>query len=265
MIRRLWALAALATAAGLAAAVPAAAAPIPQPPAQGVKMGPGPASYGIARVVNDFAADPSGLWYLAGVGSTTSTGLTDYVIRTGTGRYRVWLPGIGEHGAATVSTVDGYSCAVSDVVDITDRDVNGTDVVIACAESGDLTLGPGPGPAADAAFTLTYSYLSTTPPDRLVWAGKPSAYLRALRPLVASYTPDPAYQYNVTGALNAVDRLATGVYRVRLPGLDRPVGPTRVHATAFGDGHARCAAVDDVVRCSGRDGAVDTAFTLTYT
>lgn len=260
--------------ATLCLAAPAAAATIPAPPPQGVKMQP-PATPvpGQALVVNDVATQPTQQWYAAGPGSSNSTGFTGYVIRTGTGGYRVWLPGLGPHGAAVVTAAAGAAheayCVVSDIVGITDRDVPGTDVVVSCLRDLGFAQNAGPAHASagttaeDATFTLSYFYLEIDDLAEPSPGTGPSAYLRATRPAERSYVPDLAYQYHVTGEPSVVDRLGTGDYLVQLPGLGRLVGG-RADVTGYGPGGHRCEPGRQVaaattlvvgVRCLAADGA----------
>lgn len=268
------ALAVTATLATLWGAAPAAAALPPVPP-QGVKM-IGSSPYGHAYVINDVAAHPAHAWYAAGPGSTDSTGYVDYVIRTGTGRYTVWLPGLGANGVAVITEANGAYCGVTAVRAIEDRDVPGTDVEVACFSTGSLTLTASPtlggtpaGVAANATFALTYAHLGLTAPGQPPPPpGAPSAYLRATRPTAPFYQPDLAFQYNATGARNTVERVGTGEYLVRLPGLDARAGAATV--TAFGPGNHRCTARDHagsgglvVVACRTPDGVpTDAPFAL---
>ncbi len=246
------ALAVTATLATLWGATPAAA--LPPAPLQGVKM-IGSSPHGHAYVVNDVAAAPANAWYAAGPGSADSTGYVDYVIRSGTGRYTVWLPGLGANGVAVITQANATGngtayCGVTNVVAIDDRDVPGTDVEVACFSTGSLTLhasptlsGPVAGVAANATFVLTYAHLGLTAPGRPPRPGEPSAYLRATRPTMPFYQPDLAFQYNASGERNTVQRVGIGEYLVRLPGLDARPGSTM--ATGHGPGNHRCAARDE--------------------
>ncbi|ROP27641.1 hypothetical protein [Couchioplanes caeruleus] len=246
------ALAITATLVTLWGATPAAAA-LPSPPAQGVKMVG--ATYGHAYVVNDVAVHPARQWYAAGPGSNDSTGYIDYVIRTDIGRYTVWLPGLHSSGVAVITEVNGAGhgayCGVTDVVAIMDRDVPGTDIEVACFSAGSLTVSVSPTPggtpagvAVNATFALTYTYLALTAPGRPPRSEEPSAYLRATRPTVSFYQPDLAYQYNSTGDHNTVERVGTGEYLVRLPTLDTLAGDAMV--SGYGPGNHRCAVRDQV-------------------
>lgn len=273
------ALAATATLSMLCVATPAAAA-LPAPPAQGVKMNenPGAPLYGHAQVVNDVATNPLQQWYAAGPGSIDSTPYTDYVIRKDIGRYTVWLAGLGPYGAALVTAVGGAAgsyCVVSDLVDVPNRDVPGTDVEIDCFGTGSLTIGgrgvPA-GAAKDATFTLSYTYLGLTGPHQPQPPRGSNAYLRATRPTAPSYQPDLVYQYNVTGALNTVDRVGPGDYLIHLPGVDTSAG--RADVTGYGPGNHRCGISDQTVlmtrgvvgvRCFTADGAsADVPFMLRH-
>jgi hypothetical protein len=271
--------AATACVATLSVATPASAVVVP-PPAQGVKMidEPGSPSYGQATAVNQVADDATHDWYPAGPGSSNSEAYVNYVIRTGTGSYEVWLPGLGAFGAATVTAAPDVNCVVSRVVAVT-WDVPGTDVVVTCVAGIGFTSATSPGATidagADATFTLEYAYFGPGIGGSLLGPGAPHAYLNANQPREHRYVPDLRYQYNVAGEPNTVERVNPGQYLVRLPGVLTPgQGPTAAHVTAYGPSGHRCHITDEVasqlartvsVACQAIGGALaDAAFVLTY-
>jgi len=100
------------------------------------------------------------------------------------------------------------------------------------------------------------------------------AYVWANQPFATScYTPSPTYQFNTSGASNAVCRTGTGAYTVNLPNLGGPGG--MVHVTAYGGGSESCnvsswwpsGTTQTVnVLCFSAGGVpVDTYFTATFT
>jgi hypothetical protein len=93
------------------------------------------------------------------------------------------------------------------------------------------------------------------------------------QPTEASYTPDPAYQYNSTGGPNTMVRNGTGSYTATIPGLTKKGG--NVQVTAYGKNPARCKVSDwsasdsgtsaNVLCFDGTGVAADEKFTLAYT
>jgi hypothetical protein len=101
------------------------------------------------------------------------------------------------------------------------------------------------------------------------------AYVWADQPTAGSYTPDPRRQFNVTGAVNTVQRITAGMYRVSLPGLGAEAG--HVQVTGYGDRGWWCktggwgpSGADPTVQtvyvlCFSPAGTpVDSSFTMTY-
>jgi hypothetical protein len=125
------------------------------------------------------------------------------------------------------------------------------------------------GNPADSAFTFLYQSRSKTfgTPEKGI------AFLWADQPTEASYTPNPEYQFNSTGATNAMIRNGTGSYTASIPGLTKRGG--NVQVTAYGDGPARCkvsswsadqSGTHVNVLCFDDTGAsADEMFTMAYT
>ncbi|MGH2786413.1 MAG: hypothetical protein ACRDJV_00710 [Actinomycetota bacterium] len=96
-----------------------------------------------------------------------------------------------------------------------------------------------------------------------VWAHDPSA---------PSYTPSPSYQLNSKGWTNTIDRLGTGSYLVKFPGLG--VSGGMAHATAYGSSGESCKVHSWVpsgtlqrvwIRCFSSEGRpVDTRFVASF-
>jgi Papain family cysteine protease len=101
--------------------------------------------------------------------------------------------------------------------------------------------------------------------------GLASGYAWANNPTSSSYTPNPAYQYNSSGATNTISRSGVGSYTVAFPNLGVNGGTALV--TAYGLA-ATCevtnwlpvgTAQDVDVRCFNSSGApVNTAFTVAF-
>jgi hypothetical protein len=118
---------------------------------------------------------------------------------------------------------------------------------------------------------LTFLYQSRSQP--LGSAEKGIAFLWADQPTEASYTPNPGYQFNSTGATNSMTRNGTGSYTASIPGLTKNGG--NVQVTAYGNGPARCKVSDwnssqsgtsvNVLCFDGTGAAADEMFTLAYT
>ena len=99
-------------------------------------------------------------------------------------------------------------------------------------------------------------------------------YVWADNPAAASYTPSTAYQRNLTGALNTIQRLGVGYYKVVFENLGIYYGGT-VDVTAYGPGPGECkvqnwgptlADMNVYVRCFNANGAaLDTRFTAAFT
>jgi hypothetical protein len=182
-----------------------------------------------------------------------SGGSTDTITRISTGHYTVAIPDIGLNaGTVKVSAYgdEGVSC-----------DVGGwggsptLDVSVLCTHVS--------GSPVDSYYSMTWvndsSLLAATTGDwGYVWANEPTT---------SSYTPDPSYQSNSSGATNTVARSGVGVYEVDFPNLGKKKGDVQV--TGYGSG-AVCnfsgwtgSAVD--VSCYNAAGAPeDSDFTVQY-
>ena len=114
---------------------------------------------------------------------------------------------------------------------------------------------------------LSGSALAGSDEYAFVWAGDAHA---------TSYTPSTSYQFNSTGGVNRVQRLATGRYRVELPGVGEPSGEGNVQVTAYGGDANHCKVSSwttqasprltrITVRCFDATGArADTRFSARY-
>jgi hypothetical protein len=186
-----------------------------------------------------------------------SSGGTNSVTRTASGRYVVRFPGMdGTKGdvqvtayssTATCHTADWHAQASDTVVDVQCRQPNGV--------------------FADSEFDASYLF-------HLAFQGQEGAsqaFLLADQPHTASYHPALAQRFSSAGLASTVNRIGTGVYDVLLPGM--PAGGS-VQVTAYGPGKQACRATSIRtqtpqqvgVRCTHPDGTdVDSAFTLAYT
>ncbi|MFJ7154130.1 hypothetical protein ACIQUQ_04255 [Streptomyces sp. NPDC101118] len=188
--------------------------------------------------------------------SRNSTGAANSVVRTGTGLYTVRLANLGRTGGTVHVTAYGATsntCAVRDWNPVGNR----LDVRVSCFTRTGLRV--------NTPFTASFVNTSGLGGSRFgyVWANNPTS---------AAYTPSTAYQFNSSGALNAITRSGTGRYTVRLRSIGAAAG--HVQVTAYGDTSARCkvgnwfvSGADQLVnvRCHDRLGNLrDQRFTLTY-
>lgn len=179
----------------------------------------------VLRTAWGFADQESAASPYAPGGSINSASQPNSVSRTGTGSYRVTFGGLGSEapgGIAHVSArgANANSCIVSGWLPV----MGATGVDVRCFD--------GAGAAADTVFDVVWTIPAPDVELRAyLWANDPAA--------PTAYVPDVAYQYNVTGALNTVERIAVGTYRATLPGI---ATGTNVGVMVSGYG-------DDVVRC----------------
>lgn len=125
------------------------------------------------------------------------------------------------------------------------------------------------GVAADTYFTTLYQAHSGTFGNSI----RGAAYLLADQPTaIGSYTPNPSYNYNSTGATNTVERTGVGRYTATIPGLTKVGGAVQV--SAFGSTARRCKASDwgstaagttvNVLCFDGAGAPLDSEFNLLY-
>ena len=145
--------------------------------------------------------------YTPSAGSLNSASQPNAIIRIGIGTYRVVLGGLGVGGNdgvggiahATAHQNDASSC----IVDNWGPNMGAQLVDVRCFD--------GAGSGTDARFDLVWTRPAPGPELR--------AYLYANEPSENDYVPDVTYQYNSTGALNTISRLAPGTYRATMPGI----------------------------------------------
>jgi hypothetical protein len=190
-----------------------------------------------------------------------------YVDYLGTGSYDVELDGIvppGPDDFQVVSEMGGtfVNCMTAGWSDITPHHKGGAvDVLVNCYDAS--------GNPEDSGFSFLYQSRA----ESFGSASKGIAFLLANEPTEASYTPDPNYQYNSTGATNTMVRNGTGSYTATIPGLTKKGG--NVQVTADGSNFARCKVSDWSSDQSGTSvnvlcfdvtgAAADEMFTLAYT
>jgi hypothetical protein len=216
-------------------------------------------------------APPADFGYVlsVGLGSHTpsidlrfnSTGGVNTVTRTGSGRYTVTMPGLGQAGEGGTVLVTAFlagsnTCKVGSWVPF------GADLFIhvkCYRNQGDLQ---------DTRFSVTYarslSMLGVSRTAGYVWADQPTA---------DSYTPNTSYQFNTAGGTNTITRHSTGVYSVFMPNLGGTDG--HVQVVSYGSTSKRCkvvswftngGALQAGVNCFNNNGQpVDTQYTLSYT
>lgn len=184
-----------------------------------------------------------------------SRGGINQISRLGTGQYQVSLPQLGTTGGMVhVSAYGG-----SHYCKVVGWGASGStqQIWVNCFSAN--------GQPIDGRFVLLFYQESRSTPgsDAYLWANQPS---------IASYTPDPAYQWNARGLANTVRRISPGRYQVTLLGLNALGGTVMV--TAYGTGNERCkvggwypSGGDTVVDVHGFDAAgnpADTRFTLSF-
>ncbi len=206
-----------------------------------------------------YANDPDKPDYIPGPAfQRNTTGGINRVTRSGTGTYRVHLPGLAGTGgmahAALANSVGG-------VCQIASEGSDGPEQFL------DVRCFGVDGQPADARFTASY----TRPAAGLSGAfGYVRATLRAPGPGGPVY--GAGVSYNSTGQQNSVTRLDAGRYRVDLPGLGVPGGTVVV--SAFGPDPRSCTPFDwdqlgtiesVVVHCRDLTGAfADSLFAVTF-
>lgn len=216
-----------------------------------------------------WANEPTSATYTPAVSyqwnSTSPRRAVNHVQRTGTGAYLVFMKNLlGTRGTVSV-TAYGESSAYCKVVEwFPVQDGAGTSqrIRVHCFDQT--------GTPADSRFTVTYANRQSTP--------FPMAYLWADQPFTRNYAPNPLYRFSSTGQVTTIERAATGLYMVSLPGFRRP-GASDITGiamvTGYGPGPNRCgvdfgpggfAAIEGVlVSCTTPSGQlVDSQFTLTY-
>jgi hypothetical protein len=187
-----------------------------------------------------------------------SAGLVNTIVRTGTGNYVVTFPGVARSRNAGTVNVTAYGDLRTTYCNNAGWGPNGTggvDVVVLCTDTN--------GNAADAQFNVTYAVPQAKGKLGYVWADQPTA---------GYYTPNTYAQFNTTGGVNTVNRVGTGSYIVRLPGLGAAGGTVKV--TSFGAIPNRCKVAwwgpDGLdqrvgVYCYSATGLpADSLFTMTY-
>jgi hypothetical protein len=191
--------------------------------------------------------------------SFNSSGLTNRIVRTGTGTYRVELPGVaGFGGNAQVVAYGSTSdrCKVTSWG--TSARFDGVEVHVACHTAG--------GAAIDSRFVASYHRASSRDRGAYIWAGQPTT---------ASYTPTGPSNWSAAGSgvRNTVTRYETGAYYVRLPDQNPLHEAGNALVTAYGPGSSHCWVstvvpyADVLVRvmCADSNGALtDSAFSLSY-
>jgi hypothetical protein len=175
------------------------------------------------------ADQPLSLSYVADPAfSYNSEGRQNTVVRYGTGRYLVQLPGLGGSGGFAKATAFGTgpeSCTVVDwpssgtvqLVDVRCYDTNGAGL--------------------DTSFVMTFHAN-----DGILGVplGAERAHMIADRPTEPGYVPSS--RFSSTGGSITVDRAAAGWYRVDLHGFATADGTAQVTARAAAD--VRCTLAD---------------------
>jgi hypothetical protein len=202
-----------------------------------------------------FVADSS-YSFNSSSGNISGSGVDNTISQVGTGTYRVEFPGLGtETGGNVQVTAYGGTperCKVGDW----GSDGSALSVTVYCHDTQ--------GALVDTLFTASYVRHPASRPGGAATGG----YLWANEPTSDSYTPDPTYQWNASGALNTIQRYGVGNYMASFPGVELNGGTVQV--TAYGWGSEYCKvgywgsnAVN--VTCFDTNGApADAPFTLSF-
>lgn len=171
-----------------------------------------------------YADQESASNYTPSAGSLNSAGPPNSVSRVAPGSYRVTLGGLGVSGIggiahATAHQDDASACAIAGWA----ADMGTQQVDVLCANAA--------GAPVDARFDVVWTRPAPGQETR--------AYLWADQSSADEYVPDVTYQYNSTGALNTVARLALGTYRATLPGIATGTS-VGLMLSAYGDAGVRC-------------------------
>lgn len=159
-----------------------------------------------------------------------SSGATNRIQRLGTGSYLVKLPHLGRSAGHVQVTAYGPGPERCKVVS---WGPNGAeqDIRVLCNTSN--------GTPVDTRFTLTYVRGGNVLGEPICCRpdGNPTDYAWANRPIAASYTPNPLYQFTGFAQQITISRLATGSYAVHVPGF---LNGGNVQVTAYGSNSAQC-------------------------
>lgn len=244
--------------------------------APAAEASPAPPGYGYVHA--DRASWPEG-WDYTPSRSANSSGGTNWVSRTATGEYSVFMPGLGtdlesNRGVAHV-TAHGTSnafCSIRYTSRYTENVGKGDPTAYAGVWLSLRCYSPD-GALTDSEFSA--SWANAEEPE----GQSGFAYLTTRQ--LNSHMPYPEYRYNSSGYGIKVTRIATGRYEVQLPGQGgggfdptAQLGHVQVTAAQAAFGAERCmvgrieSAFDPVVievNCHDVDGSPrDTLFSLTY-
>ncbi|MGX7824883.1 hypothetical protein ACTG9Q_07305 [Actinokineospora sp. 24-640] len=208
-----------------------------------------------------WAGEPTSANYTpSAVYQYNSSGAVNTVSRTGTGTYRVYLPGIGHSvtGGHPLVTAYGSGSERCKVVSHGWTTPSSTiQVNVRCFTTA--------GAPTDARFTLTF----TDRTNVLGLEGRQSAYALAHDETAASYTPAASYLHVTQGGTATATRVGVGVYVLNPTGVN--LGAGSVHTSASGWDGEFCKVIGwgtggVTVRCYDNAGALtDTPYTLSFT
>ncbi|HET9953653.1 MAG TPA: hypothetical protein VFQ61_04075, partial [Polyangiaceae bacterium] len=154
------------------------------------------------------------------------TGVDNTITQLSTGTYSVEFPGLGtETGGNVQVTAYGGS---SERCKVGSWNSNGSALtaIVYCHDTS--------GALVDTQFTASYLRHPAGAPK----GGATGGYVWANEATSDSYTPDPTYQWNASGALNTIERSGVGNYWVTFPGVALNGGNAQV--TAYGWGSEYC-------------------------
>jgi hypothetical protein len=189
-----------------------------------------------------------------------TSGGTNTITKTATGRYTVRFPGLGTSGGNVQVTAyrGNHHCKVVNWYS------SGTDQIVNVA-----CFSPN-GAAIDGLFTAMFENYPA--PNSSLYQSYKKAYVWADQPNTASYNPSAGYQYNSANSINSIQRIGTGTYDVQLGRMNELGG--NVQVTAYGDNSDHCkvqhwntasGVTTARVRCFNTFGqAADSRFSLNY-
>jgi hypothetical protein len=143
---------------------------------------------------------------------SNSTGAQNTVTRTGTGTYQVRFPNLGPSGTVLVTAYAGFGSTATNRCKVLNWGAIGADTVVSAQ------CHTAAGVPVDSMFTMTYTFPgSGMTRGGYVWNDQ------ATGPIGRWVTPSRTYQRNSTGRTITVQRVATGQYKVRMPGHGHPL------------------------------------------
>ncbi len=195
----------------------------------------------------------------------STAGTAPTISRTGTGTYRVFLPGIGGAVTGGHAVVTGRGAAPGHCGAFSHgwNTPSTIQVLVRCFDAA--------GDPADSTFALTFTDRTNVlglegccNPD-----GHQSAYVLAHNPTAAGYAPAASYLHSTGSGTATATRQGVGDYLMRLTGVDLTTGTVQVRASSWDAHHCTVAYWNTAgvkVRCYGPGGVpADIPYQLDYT